>query len=97
MNGRSQSWLRLNAWGAEPRREASRLGVAILTGVVVVPALVWVVGSQLLGKYPNGGLLALWEDFFVGLAHGGVAYWLIAIGPYLFLWLLRVWMAALRS
>jgi hypothetical protein len=97
LNGGTQSWLRLNAWRADPRREALRTGVAILAGVVVVPALVWMVGNQLLGKYPNGGLLALWEDFFVGLAHGGVAYWLIAIGPYLFLWLLRAWMAVLRT
>jgi hypothetical protein len=69
--------------------ELLALALSLGLGVVVLPPAVWIVGSWKLGPYANGGLLALWRDFFVALFHGSVPYWLVALGPYVGLWLLR--------
>jgi len=71
------------------KHELLALGLSLGLGVVVVPAVVWIVGSWKLGPYANGGLWALWRDFIVALFHGSVPYWLVALGPYFGLWLLR--------
>jgi hypothetical protein len=71
------------------KHELLALGLCLGLGVVVVPAVVWIVGSWKLGPYANGGPWALWRDFIVALFHGSVPYWLVALGPYFGLWLLR--------
>ena len=71
------------------KHELLALGLSLGLGVVVVPAVVWIVGSWKLGPYANGGLWGLWRDFIVALFHGSVPYWLVALGPYFGLWLLR--------
>lgn len=70
--------------------ELLSLGLALAVGLVVLPVLIWVVGKATLGPYTNGGLLALWRDFLLALAGGSPAYWLVALGPYLALWVLRI-------
>ena len=42
-----------------------------------------------LGPYSNGGLGGLLKDYFLELAKGSLAYWLVALGPYAAVWLLR--------
>lgn len=94
------------ARGAEPehpqrtldwRRELIVLLVGIVLGVVLAPIATFLVGSRVLGPYAGGpGLPALMASFLRGLAAGGLAYWVIALGPYLFLLLLRALAAALR-
>jgi hypothetical protein len=74
--------------GAKHEFVALCLGLAV--GLAVLPLLIWLVGKATLGPYTNGGLLALWRDFFVALAQGSLAYWLVALGPYLALWVLRI-------
>ncbi len=59
---------------------------AVLLGVVVVPLLIWVVGSRILGPYTHGnnsqaGPMALLGDFYEGLSKGWLSYWLVAVGP----------------
>jgi len=34
-------------------------------------------------------VFALWRDFISGLVSGSQAVWFVALGPYLFVWLLR--------
>ena len=51
--------------------------------------LIYGIGSAKLGPYANGGLGALWRDYLVALLHGSLAFWLVALGPYALLWLLR--------
>lgn len=63
-------------------REAVLAGVAIFIGVSVLPLAVYFTGMKVLGPYAGGGLFRFWGDFFVGLAHGGVPWWLLALGPY---------------
>ncbi|MBV8805369.1 MAG: hypothetical protein JO042_09985 [Sinobacteraceae bacterium] len=67
-------------------RELITLGGALLFGFVVVPLAIWFVGNRILGPYshgtnPNAGPLALVGDFFAGLSHGWVSYWIVALGP----------------
>lgn len=57
----------------------------------MVPLLIWVVGSTVLGPYAGAGgsAFALLADFFVGLKSGSLLYWSVVLGPYLFVQILR--------
>jgi hypothetical protein len=77
------------------RRELLIFGPALVAGLLVVPLLTWIVGSRILGPYSRGAEvhnspLALLSDFFAGLAHGKIVYWLVALGPALFVLLFRI-------
>jgi hypothetical protein len=56
--------------------------LALATGLLLLPGLLWLTGRALLGNYANGGLLALWLDFAKELANGSVAAWILAVSPY---------------
>jgi hypothetical protein len=82
-------------------REVLIFGTALVIGLVVVPLLIWVVGSRALGPYIHGtdthaGPMALLGDFFTGLAHGWVSYWLVALGPAVMIIFVRLVYALLR-
>jgi hypothetical protein len=84
------------------RRELLILGIALAFGLVLMPFLIWLVGNRILGPYthglePAGGPLKLLGDFFVGLGHGSVIFWCVALGPYLLVTLARLLFALLRS
>lgn len=84
------------------RRELSLLGGALALGVLVIPLLIWLVGQRTLGPYTRGdnpsglGPLALYADYFSGLAHGWLGYWAVALGPALLLLAARLWLGLLR-
>jgi len=63
--------------------------ICLVLGVIVMPILIYAVGSARLGPYANGGLFALWRDYVVALGHLSLAFWLVALGPYAALWMLR--------
>ena len=65
------------------------LAICLAIGLVVMPVMIYVIGSWKLGPYVDGGLLALGRDFYLALFSGSAAYWLVALGPYAALWLLR--------
>ena len=71
------------------QHELMAFSVCLALGLIVMPILIWLVGSSRLGPYANGGLFALWRDYVAALAHGSLAFWLVALGPYVALWLLR--------
>lgn len=79
------------------RRELLVLGAALAFGVLAVPPLLWVAGPRALGPYAGGGVTAIVANFFRGLASGSIACWLVALGPYLVLMLLRALVAVMRS
>jgi hypothetical protein len=67
-------------------RELIILGSALLTGVVIAPLCIWLVGNRILGPYTHGnnlhaGPMALLGDFFQGLSLGWLSYWIVALGP----------------
>ena len=87
---------------SRPRREVALFGGALALGLLVVPLLIWIVGHRALGPYthgddPNGmGPLALYGDYFAGLARGWLGYWVVALGPAVLLLLARLWIGMLR-
>jgi hypothetical protein len=70
-------------------RELLTLAACLGIGAVVMPCLIFAAGRLVLGPYAHGSLFALWHDFIAGLLSGSQAEWFVALGPYLFVWLLR--------
>jgi len=77
--------------------EATTLGLALLFGLFVMPALIYVPGYYVLKPYANGGLFALYADYFKGLVELRQSCWIAVLGPYVFLSLFRVFRFALRK
>jgi len=71
-------------------REAAIIVSALLCGVVLLPPLIFLVGSRTLGAYAGGDIRGFMENFFKGLAQGAVAFWAVAVGPYVLTVLLRL-------
>ena len=70
-------------------------------GLVIVPLLTWVVGTHVLGPYSRGTQvadrpLALLGDFYRGLAHGYVVFWIVAVGPAVLVYVVRLLVALAR-
>ena len=84
------------------RRELALFGGALALGLLVLPLFIWVAGHHSLGPYTRGdnpeglGPLALYADYFSGLAHGWLGYWTVALGPAVLLIVARLWLALLR-
>lgn len=93
-DGIRRAWRRyrnLTGW----RRELATLALALAFGLLVMPPLIWIAGQLTLGDYardysgtPTGGPLALWADFFAGLASGSLGYWTVLLGP----WVIWKWL-----
>jgi hypothetical protein len=71
------------------QRELLTLALCLAVGLLVMPMLIWLVGSLQLGRYAHGGLGALLGDYYQALAQGSLVQWLVALGPYAAVWLLR--------
>ena len=77
--------------------EAVTLGLAVLFGLLVMPALIYLVGSLVLNDYANGGVIALYFDFLKGLVEPRPSCWIVLIGPFVFLTLFRLFRLILRK
>jgi hypothetical protein len=89
-------------YSAGVRRELLFSGIALACGLILMPVLIWLVGNRVLGPYthgqePGAGPMRLLGDFYVGLGHGSVIFWSVALGPYVLLWFVRILYALLRS
>ncbi|MGC1458760.1 MAG: hypothetical protein WA825_10820 [Steroidobacteraceae bacterium] len=82
---------------ASLRRELLWALIALPVGVLLLPPLIWVVGSRVFGTYAGGGTRDLIDHFFRGLAQGQEAFWIVALGPYLALIALRMTLGAVRA
>jgi hypothetical protein len=71
-------------------REARLLLGAALFGALAVPALIWITGRIMLGPYANGGMLAMFDDFFSQLFSGSLPAWIVLVAPYVLLSTLRL-------
>jgi hypothetical protein len=83
------------------QRELIIYGVAVGCGLILMPFLIWGIGSRVLGPYihgdnPHASPFALFGDFWVGLAHGSAVFWIVALGPALAILLARSLLALLR-
>ncbi len=70
-------------------RELLILLSALAFGLLAIPPLLWFVGHRTLGPYADGGVEALAQNYFRGLASGTLAFWVAALAPYLVVLLLR--------
>jgi len=70
-------------------RELLTIALSLAVGLTIMPVLIWLVGRAELGPYANGGLGGLLADYYAALLKGSLAFWLVALGPYAAVWLLR--------
>lgn len=77
--------------------EAVTLGFALLVGLLVMPALIYLAGRYTLSAYGNGGVFSLYLDFFKGLFEPRASCWVVLIGPFVFLTLFRLFRLTLRK
>jgi hypothetical protein len=77
--------------------EAVTFGLAILFGLIVMPALIYIAGSLVLNAYANGNLFALYFDFLKGLVEFRPSCWIVLLGPFVFLTVFRVFRLMLRK
>ena len=73
------------------------LGLAFLFGLIVMPALIYIPGYYLLKPYANGGLFALYFDYYKGLVELRPSCWIALAGPFVFLSLFRIGRIILRK
>ena len=77
--------------------EAMTLGLALAFGLFVMPALIYIPGYYLLKPYANGGLFALYLDYYKGLIEPRPSCWTVLAGPFVFLSLFRIFRLILRK
>ena len=65
--------------------------------VLLLPPLIWLVGSRVFGPYAGGNSRDLVDHFFRGLGQGQQAFWIIALGPYVAILALRLTVTAVRA
>ena len=82
---------------SRPKFEAITLGLALLVGLLVMPALIYLAGRYTLEAYERGGVLALYLDFFKGLFEPRPSCWIVVLGPFVFLSLVRLFRLILRK
>jgi hypothetical protein len=85
-----------------PKRGRLRLeiifgAVCLLFGMLVLPALVYWVGTKVLGPYSGGDLADFYATLFRDLLAGSGRAWLLVAGPYVTLMLLRVILLGFRG
>jgi hypothetical protein len=77
--------------------EAMTLGLAVLFGLLILPPLIYLPGFYILKPYQNGGVFALYLDFYKGLVAMRPSFWVALIGPFAFLSLFRIFRLILRK
>jgi hypothetical protein len=77
--------------------EVMTFGLAVLFGLLVMPALIFLAGNVALKPYANGGVFALYFDFFKALFQPRPSVWFVLIGPFIFLSVVRLFRWVLRK
>lgn len=66
----------------------------LFTGLLILPAMVYVVGVRLFGAYkgsgPAAGITAFYGDFAQDLVTAHLSSWTVALGPLVLTYLLRL-------
>jgi hypothetical protein len=93
LNSSVGAWARRRPWALQ----AAIVAVGLLSGVALMPVLIFYAGVAALGRYEGASLGALYASLFAGLHEGSIASWLVFLGPYalyLLLKALRLWWRA---
>jgi hypothetical protein len=79
------------------RRLLWLLAAGVLAGFVLLPALIYLVGTSLLGSYEGASLPGQYSSVYRGLAQGNWASWIVVLGPALLFLLGRALLAWWRG
>jgi hypothetical protein len=89
-------WRRFRQAGALAR-ESILIGLCLLTGLLLIPAAIYLVGVRLFGSYEHGSYLRFVGDIASGAFGGSWPFLMLIAGPYAGLWALRLWRRAMRQ
>jgi hypothetical protein len=70
-------------------RELSLTALALAAGFLLMPVLIFFAGSSALGRYEGASLRRLFGSIYGGLETGSAASWIVVLGPYGLLLILR--------
>lgn len=65
-------------------------GGGLILGLTVLPLLIYIAGSSLLGRYEGASLANQYGSIYRGLVQGNWASWIVVLGPALLVLLSRV-------
>jgi hypothetical protein len=77
--------------------ELGAAGIGLALGLGLMPCLIYLAGSTLLGRYDGASLRSAYGTVFNGAAGGSVSSWIVILGPYglyLLFRALRAWWRA---
>lgn len=69
---------RLRGWS----RELALAGMVLVLGAALMPLIVFLAGSSLLGRYEGASAARLYATVYSGLRTGSIASWIVLLGPY---------------
>jgi ABC-type enterochelin transport system permease subunit len=78
-------------------REIVLTAIALAIGFLLMPMLIFFVGSAALGRYEGASLGRLFKSIYGTLESGSLASWVVLLGPYALLLVfrgLKVWWRA---
>jgi hypothetical protein len=79
------------------RRELLWIVIGLVVGLLLLPPLIWLVGAHVFGPYAGGNTRELVDHFYRGLGQGQQAPWIVALGPYVALLVLRMTIGAIHA
>jgi hypothetical protein len=95
----SQYYRRLGLSGGWSR-ELWLTAFALAAGFGLMPVLIYVLGSSLLGRYEGASLRRTFGSIYAGVQSGSAASWIVLLGPYglylIFRALRLLWRASAR-
>lgn len=77
--------------------ELGAAAIGLSVGLALMPSLIFLAGSTLLGRYDGASLRSTYGTVFNGAAGGSVASWIVILGPYGLYLLFRALRAWWRS
>ena len=77
----SQIYRRLGLAGGWSR-ELWLTGITLAVGFGLMPLLIYLAGSTLLGRYEGASVRRTFDSVYAGLQAGSAASWIVLLGPY---------------
>ncbi|HLW22859.1 MAG TPA: hypothetical protein VKT22_00700 [Steroidobacteraceae bacterium] len=71
-------WQRLSGWW----RELTLALIALIIGCALMPLLIFLAGSSMLGRYEGASAALIYRSVFSGLANCSPSAWIVFLGPY---------------
>jgi hypothetical protein len=79
------------------RRELLWALIGLVVGLLLLPPAIWLIGSRVFGPYAGGNARDLVDHFYRGLGQGQQAPWIVVLGPYLAIVVLRLTVGAIQA